>query len=155
MELDGALFDSSGVTSGAAHVYCSIFGGNSGDGLDAWNYRGSLDFHGMDGFTDYNYNGTAGFVADDCFIPVYGCTEPHSINFDTEGANTDDGSCIPIVYGCTDPTHPNYNPLVNTHSGCEEEKPKASGKFPHRSDRRSVRRDQLRQSHDSVATAQR
>ena len=43
----------------------------------------------------------------------------------TENATADDGSCIPIVYGCLDPTHPNYDPSANTHSGCEEEKPKA------------------------------
>ena len=122
--VDGALFDLSGVTSGAAHVYCSIFGGNSGDGLDAWYSRGSLTFHGMDGFTDYSYNGTAGFAPDDCFIPVYGCTDPKAFNYDKK-ANTNDGSCVPRAYGCPDPTHPDYDELANTHSGCEEEKPKA------------------------------
>ena len=67
---DGAVFNSSGVSSNAANVYCSVFGGNNGVGLNAWNYRGSLDFHGMNGFTDYNYNGTAGFSDYDCTPPV-------------------------------------------------------------------------------------
>ena len=89
---DGATFDSSSVSSKAANVYCSIFGNNSGDGLDAWNFRGSLDFHGMDSFTDYRYNGTAGFADYDCTVPVYGCTDPTALNYNPE-ANTDDESC--------------------------------------------------------------
>ena len=111
-----------------AGVYCSIFGNNSGTGLNASSVGGSLDFYGMDGFTDYSYNGIAGFTPDDCFIPVYGCTEPDSVNFDP-GANTNDGSCIPIVRGCTDPEHPAYNPKANTHTKCVEDKPQTISSF--------------------------
>jgi hypothetical protein len=75
-----------------AKVYCSVIENNSGIGLNASGVNGSLDFYGMDGFSDYSYNGTAGFIEDDCFVPVYGCTDPEALNYNSE-ANIDDESC--------------------------------------------------------------
>lgn len=118
--LNGAQFTTPGTTSNSARIYCSIFGNNKGYGLDAWNFENSLTFVGLNSFYgnpsgDYRFNGTASFVDPDylCEEPVFGCTEPNSINYDP-AANTDDGSCIPIVLGCMDPTAFNYNPAANT-----------------------------------------
>ena len=63
-----------------------------------------------------------------------GCTDQNAFNYDA-GANTDDGSCIPVIIGCTDNgletngtgiindqdgdelSALNYNPLANTDDG--------------------------------------
>jgi len=68
---DGAQLDS----PGSANVYCSVFENNSGVGLDASSLSGSLTFHGMDGFTDFSYNGSAGFVDNNCKIPASPTTD--------------------------------------------------------------------------------
>ena len=95
--LDGSIFNS----LGSADIYCSIFGNNHGIGLNALNVNGLLTFHGMDGFTDYSFNGTASFEDPDylCAKPVLGCTDPNALNYDPL-ANTDDGSCnFPVNNG--------------------------------------------------------
>ena len=54
-----------------------------------------------------------------CFpavTPVYGCTDPTALNYDST-ATIDDGSCIAIVYGCTDSTATNYYPGANVDDG--------------------------------------
>ena len=51
-----------------------------------------------------------------CFVAVYGCTDPTALNYDAS-ANTDDGSCIYCVYGCTDNTQFNYDPLATCDDG--------------------------------------
>jgi len=71
---DGAVFNSSNTTSTATKVYCSIFENNKGYGLNAFNFRGSLNFMGDNSFNnnpsgDYRYNGTAAFEDYDCIIP--------------------------------------------------------------------------------------
>ena len=55
-------------------------------------------------------SGTYSFIVGNTICPIYGCTQPIAINFDSI-ANTDDGSCI--VYGCLNPTASNYNPMAN------------------------------------------
>ena len=52
-------------------------------------------------------------------LPVYGCMDSVSINFDPL-ATFDDGSCESYVYGCTDPFSLTYNEQANTEDGsCE------------------------------------
>ena len=48
--------------------------------------------------------------------PVYGCTDPTALNYDST-ATIDDGSCIAIVYGCTDSLATNYYPGANMDDG--------------------------------------
>ena len=52
-------------------------------------------------------------------LPVYGCMDSVSINFDPL-ATFDDGSCESYVYGCTDPFSLTYDEQANTEDGsCE------------------------------------
>lgn len=60
-------------------------------------------------------------VTQDGITPVYGCTDPEALNYNSQ-ANTDDGRCQydeETVYGCTDPTALNYNPQATVNQGCE------------------------------------
>ena len=62
-------------------------------------------------------SGTYSFIVGNTICPIYGCTQPIAINFDSI-ANTDDGSCI--VYGCLNPTASNYNPMANvSNNNCQ------------------------------------
>ena len=65
---------------------------------------------------------TQGYEADyddwSCLtLAVFGCTDSTALNFD-EGANVDNGSCIPIVGGCMDLSAYNYNADANTEGDC-------------------------------------
>lgn len=54
--------------------------------------------------------------------PIYGCTNPNAINYNSN-ANQDDGSCIARIYGCMDQNSINYNANANTADGsCQYEK---------------------------------
>jgi hypothetical protein len=56
--------------------------------------------------------GITGSVRFFFFVPINGCTNPCSPNYDYN-ANINDGSCLPELRGCTDYCSSNYNPNVN------------------------------------------
>ena len=50
------------------------------------------------------------------YTPIYGCTDPNAINYDSN-ATDDDGSCIAPIPGCTDPNATNYDSNANIDDG--------------------------------------
>ena len=68
------------------------------------------------GFSGASVTDAHSFAVGSAVCPVYGCTDPTALNYDST-ATVDDGSCIAIVYGCTDSTAINYFPGANVDDG--------------------------------------
>ncbi|MBT3209181.1 MAG: T9SS type A sorting domain-containing protein [Bacteroidetes bacterium] len=76
----------------------------------------TIPVYGCTDINSINYDPLATIDDGSCIPIVYGCTDTMMLNYDPL-ANMDDGSCVPFIYGCTDPTSFNFDPLANTDDG--------------------------------------
>ena len=94
--------------------YPFIFGCLDEAALNYNDYDGDGEGNPLTGDLQVDVNTDFGGIF--CEYPIFGCTDPYSINYDSSATN-DDGSCIQFVFGCMDEEAANYNEFANIDFG--------------------------------------